>query len=60
MEVALRTGYIEEEDVETLNEWRKDPDTLGNLENKNLFVKMLIWIKRAIRIDSVRIVLFSF
>ena len=25
MEVALRTGYIEEEDVETLNEWRKDP-----------------------------------
>ena len=25
MEVALRTGYIEEEDVATLNEWRKDP-----------------------------------
>ena len=25
MEVALRTGYIEEADVETLNEWRKDP-----------------------------------
>ena len=25
MEVALRTGYIEEEDVPTLNEWRKDP-----------------------------------
>ena len=25
MEVALRTGYIEEEDVLTLNEWRKDP-----------------------------------
>ena len=25
MEVALRTGYIEEEDVDTLNEWRKDP-----------------------------------
>ena len=59
MEVALRTGYIEEEDVETLNEWRKDLH-IGNLENKNLFVKMLIWIKRAIRIDSVRIVLFSF
>ena len=31
MEVALRTGYIEEEDVETLNEWRKRPCTLGNL-----------------------------
>ena len=25
LEVALRTGYIEEEDVTTLNEWRKDP-----------------------------------
>ena len=25
MEVALRTGYIEEKDVATLNEWRKDP-----------------------------------
>lgn len=25
MEVALRTGYIEESDIETLNEWRKDP-----------------------------------
>ena len=25
LDVALRTGYIEEEDVETLNEWRKDP-----------------------------------
>ena len=25
MEVALRTGCIEEEDVLTLNEWRKDP-----------------------------------
>ena len=25
LEVALRTGYIEEADVETLNEWRKDP-----------------------------------
>ena len=23
--VALRTGYIEEEDIATLNEWRKDP-----------------------------------
>ena len=38
MEVALRTGYIEEEDVETLNEWRKDP-AHWNLVNKNLFVK---------------------
>ena len=25
LEVALRTGYIEEEDVKTLDEWRKDP-----------------------------------
>jgi orotate phosphoribosyltransferase len=25
LEVALRTGYIEEGDVATLNEWRKDP-----------------------------------
>ena len=25
MDVALRTGYIEEQDIETLNEWRKDP-----------------------------------
>ena len=25
LDVALRTGYIEESDVETLNEWRKDP-----------------------------------
>ena len=25
LDVALRTGYIEEADVETLNEWRKDP-----------------------------------
>ena len=31
-------AYIEEEDVETLNEWRKDLH-IGNLENKNLFVK---------------------
>ena len=23
--VALKTGYIDEDDVETLNEWRKDP-----------------------------------
>lgn len=25
LEVALRTGYIEEGDIATLNEWRKDP-----------------------------------
>ena len=25
LDVALRTGYIEEEDIQTLNEWRKDP-----------------------------------
>ena len=25
LDVALRTGYIEEEDIATLNEWRKDP-----------------------------------
>ena len=25
LDAALRTGYIEEEDVATLNEWRKDP-----------------------------------
>ena len=25
LEVALRTGYIEESDIATLNEWRKDP-----------------------------------
>lgn len=25
LDVALRTGYIEESDIETLNEWRKDP-----------------------------------
>ena len=25
IEVALKTGYIKEEDIETLNEWRKDP-----------------------------------
>ena len=24
LDVALRTGYIEEEDIATLNEWRKD------------------------------------
>ena len=29
MEVALRTGYIEEADIETLNEWRKDPAHWG-------------------------------
>ena len=59
MEVALRTGYIEEEDVETLNEWRKDPAhwESGKLE---LICKNVNMDKRAIRIDSVRIVLFSF
>ena len=36
MEVALRTGYIEEEDVLTLNEWRKDP-RIGKPENKTYF-----------------------
>ena len=25
LDVALRTGYIEKEDIQTLNEWRKDP-----------------------------------
>ena len=25
IDVALKTGYIKEEDIETLNEWRKDP-----------------------------------
>ena len=25
LDVALRTGYIEEEDIATLNDWRKDP-----------------------------------
>ena len=25
LDVALRTGYIEEDDIATLNEWRKDP-----------------------------------
>ena len=25
LDVALSTGYIEESDIETLNEWRKDP-----------------------------------
>jgi orotate phosphoribosyltransferase len=25
LEVALGTGYINDEDVATLNEWRKDP-----------------------------------
>ena len=25
LDVALRTGYIEEEDIQTLNDWRKDP-----------------------------------
>ena len=25
LDVALRTGYIEESDIETLNKWRKDP-----------------------------------
>ena len=24
LDVALRTGYIEEEDIATLNDWRKD------------------------------------
>ena len=37
MEVALRTGYIEEEDVPTLNEWRKDP-RIGKPENKIYFI----------------------
>lgn len=25
LEVALQTGYIEDTDIATLNEWRKDP-----------------------------------
>ena len=25
LDVALRSGYIEKEDIQTLNEWRKDP-----------------------------------
>lgn len=29
LEVALKTGYIDESDVETLNEWRKDPAHWG-------------------------------
>ena len=29
LDVALRTGYIEESDIETLNEWRKDPANWG-------------------------------
>ncbi len=29
LDVALRTGYIEETDVPTLNEWRKDPAHWG-------------------------------
>ncbi len=29
LEEALRTGYIVEEDVETLNQWRKDPAHWG-------------------------------
>ena len=33
---------------------------IGNLENKNLFDKNIDMDKRAIRIDSVRIVLFFF
>ena len=32
MEVALRTGYIEEADIETLNEWRKDPAHWGDVK----------------------------
>ena len=27
LEAALATGYIKDEDVETLKEWRKDPAT---------------------------------
>ena len=33
LDVALRTGYIEKEDIQTLNEWRKDL-LIGMLENK--------------------------
>ncbi|MCK9160800.1 MAG: orotate phosphoribosyltransferase [Bacteroidaceae bacterium] len=29
LEEALRTGYIEEDDIEVLNEWRKDPAHWG-------------------------------
>ena len=30
LDVALRTGYIEEKDVETLNKWRSDPAHWGD------------------------------
>ena len=40
MEVALRTGYIEEEDVATLNEWRKDP-AHWDAGKKDLFYLMI-------------------
>ena len=30
IETALKTGYIEEDDIPTLNEWRKDPAHWGD------------------------------
>lgn len=30
IETALKTGYIEEKDIPTLNEWRKDPAHWGD------------------------------
>jgi orotate phosphoribosyltransferase len=29
IETAVATGYVKEEQVETLKEWRKSPDTWG-------------------------------
>ena len=41
LDVALRTGYIEEEDIQTLNEWRKTL-LIGMLENKIHLIKHIL------------------